>query len=194
MNDQNRKEAKLLWLQLSAFYQVKLEPFVFDMYLDDIADAGLNYGELVHAMKLYRRNPKNRRPPLPADLIDLIKPAISDDAQARDTAARIVGAVKKFGNPPGERWLPEWRTYVGEIGLLAIQRRGGWAALCESLRDDQIPFVESQFRELVKSLMSLDRAGKLDQPAMLEGSERAKIASPALKELVASTIKPMEVK
>lgn len=106
-----------------------LQDQVLDMYASDLAD--LDAQECMAAYQRYRRNPANKFFPLPAQIRELVNPEefVSHETQARETAARIMGAITKFGwNNHAEAQL-----FIGAAGWAVVQRQGGWRHLCENV-------------------------------------------------------------
>lgn len=137
---------------------------VLSMMIDDLQD--LPIIQIEAAFARYRRDPKNKFAPMPAQIRELIIPTPSDDTNAREAVSRIQEAVGKFGSWRGD----EARPYVGELGWGIVKRMGGWGHLCENLGTtlDALTF-QAQARELAKSHMELSRAGALGQaPALPE--------------------------
>lgn len=135
-------------LATAEYYGRQLSETVLKMYAKDLAD--LDPGEVVAAYDLYRHNPANRQFPLPAQIRELINPEefISAEAQAREIAARIIGTVKMFG------WnnAVAAEKFIGPIGWQAIQRRGGWADLCQNLGENlSETTLQAQMRDLIES-------------------------------------------
>lgn len=102
---------------------------VLAMYAEDLAD--LDPIQCIDAYNRYRKNPKNRTFPLPAQIRELVCPDefISTEAQAREIAARIVGAISQFGWNNGR----SAEVYIGPAGWSVVQRQGGWNYLCENM-------------------------------------------------------------
>jgi hypothetical protein len=119
----HKQRIKAAYLRLSAYYQQQLDDHVFEMYAEDLAD--LDPKAVIWAMNKWRLTPAKGRPPrlpMPAELRELVEPSVvDDDSIARDTAARIVGAVPRYGytNPALAR------AAIGEVGWTAVQRSGG---------------------------------------------------------------------
>jgi hypothetical protein len=111
------------------YYGRSLEPEVLSMMCNDLDD--LPVDRVLAAYDAYRRNPKNKFFPLPAQIREIVCPEenITAEDQAREIAARICAAVPTFGWCNGHKA----RTYVGEIGWSVILRQGGWSYLCENL-------------------------------------------------------------
>ena len=114
------------------------------MYASDLAD--LNEARCIEAYQRWRRNPANTRAPLPAQIREIVNPEefVAVETQARELAARIVGAIPKFG------WCnaKEARLYVGEVGWRIVERHGGWQYLCENVGTIINPAVlQAQMRD-----------------------------------------------
>jgi hypothetical protein len=114
---------------VATYYGRNLEPEVLSMMCDDLADLPID--QVVAGYNQYRRNPKNRTFPLPSQIRELVNPEefVSVEAQAREIASRIVGAVTKFG------WnnAKEAQVYIGPVGWNAVSRQGGWMNLCQNM-------------------------------------------------------------
>lgn len=116
------------------------------MYAEDVSD--LNSEVVLKCLSEWRRNPKNRTVPLPAQIREMIEPQAADeDTQARELTARIIQAVDKFGYT----WPKEARNFIGEIGWSAVQVYGGWENFCEGLGTRfSSDACSAQIRELLK--------------------------------------------
>jgi hypothetical protein len=182
LTDAERKQVKVLWLQLSAYYQYPLKEEVFEMYVQDVED--LSFDEIKVAMEKYRRNGKNNRVPLPGSIRALARPELDPDTQAREAAARVIQAISKFGytNPT------EARAWIGELGWRAVQRFGGWQYLCENTGVElSVTTLMAQVRDIASTTIKLGEAGIYDQPLGLPEPEKKKLglqsASDVLKQL-----------
>lgn len=137
----------------AAYYGRELFDDVVNMYCDDLEE----YSEhvVIEAYKEYRRNPKNKFMPLPAQIIEIIDPVETTESQAVESSARIFSAVTRFGhNNVGPA-----REYIGELGWEVVRLYGGWGRLCENLTPGQIPILQAQFREIAKSVYNKNIRG-----------------------------------
>lgn len=112
-------------------------------------------------------DPSLTRFPMPGKIIEAARPSISTDDEAKEAAGRIVAAISKFGYPN----RLEAKKYIGELGWRVVEMQGGWGHLCESTRDQQIPSLQAQFRELAKSQHKKAQLGRLDEAPSLPGSD-----------------------
>jgi len=119
------KEAIILTAE---YYRVTLSPQVLTMYADDLKD--IPEGLVCEAYRRYRMTPGNRLNPLPSQICEICYPNqfVTAETKAKEVAARIVGAIAKFG------WnnARSAEEFIGPVGWGLIQRQGGWSYLCEN--------------------------------------------------------------
>lgn len=143
----------------ASYYGFNLRPEVLIMFVEDLSD--YDEDSIIQAYKSYRRNPKNLRMPLPAQIIDLLSPKMADDHLAVDAASRVIEAVSKYGWCNPEDAL----AHIGELGWRAVMYFGGWQYLCENLgKDIQLTTFNAQIREISKSVIAKAKAGIPDGP------------------------------
>lgn len=126
MNVDEIKELKKGIVLTAKYYGRDLPGEVVAMMADDLSD--LEFSSVLSAYLAYRRDPKNRAMPLPAQIREIICPVVSPNAEARELVERIKFAITKFGYASGKLA----HEYIGDIGWRSVQRSGGWHALCES--------------------------------------------------------------
>lgn len=165
-----------------------LTPPVLSMYLDDLEAAGLSFDQAVLACTRYRRDKKNTRFPLPAQLIEVVRPQADPKVLAIDIARRIDKAVAKHGwnwehgffhgyHPETkdpmfyfEAFTNEGRkafwtfkeaviAELGEIAWHAICSRGGWQAVRESCNAMPEGMFIAQLRDQIEASVHLARSG-----------------------------------
>lgn len=130
----------------SEYYGQTLRAEVLLMYVDDFSD--YNPARVIEAYKIYRKNPKNTRAPLPSQIISILNPEINDDAQAVSIAAKVIEAVSKFG------WCnsQDAKNYIGDIGWMAVTAFGEWQHVCENLGHKiQLSTFNAQIRDISKA-------------------------------------------
>lgn len=135
-------------ITVAEYYGRQLSENVLRMYAQDLAD--LDPNEVVKAYERFRKNPANRTFPLPSQIRELVNPHefVAIESQARETAARIVGAIKMFGHSNAK----SAEKYIGAVGWDAIRRRGGWADLCQNLGENLSETTfQAQMRDLIES-------------------------------------------
>ncbi|OPZ23075.1 MAG: hypothetical protein BWZ03_00649 [bacterium ADurb.BinA186] len=147
----------------AAYYGFNLRPEVLLMYVEDLSD--FPEFEVISAYQAYRKNPKNRTMPLPAQIIGVLSPELTTDGKANEVASRIRSAIGKFGWPnPGDA-----RDYIGELGWKIVERNGGWQTLCENHGVDLNPLTFfAQSRDQAKFLIESASIGEFDKPIGIE--------------------------
>lgn len=158
MNKENLSIIKKTLLATAAYFGQTLTELQLTMYAEDLSDFPAN--EIAAAIKKIRVDPKQQRFPLPAKIRETISPAPDPETEAKEAAARIIGAIREFGwcNPEGAR------RYVGELAWSAITTMGSWEGLCENLQASQIPTYQAQFRELIKAKIHRKQGGYSELP------------------------------
>lgn len=161
-------QVKKAIVMTAEYYGRQLSETVLEMYAEDLAD--LDPGKCVDAYQRYRRNPANRTFPLPAQIRELVNPNeyISVEARAREIAARIVGAVPRFGWPNPK----EAELFIGPEGWDVVRRQGGWAFICENLGVKINPTsFQAQVRDQVEGTLRYGRDA-VESAIRLPGGER----------------------
>lgn len=133
----------------ASYYQRPISDDVARMYAGDVSD--LPDADVLRALSVLRREPKRRSCPLPAEVRVQVgrMTAGAGPAAAEQIAARITGAVSKFGYNNGSKA----RAYMGETGWRACEELGGYVALCQRLQADEMPTFYAQARELCRALL-----------------------------------------
>jgi hypothetical protein len=186
MTQQQKQELKKAFALLAAYYQTQIRDEVIVMYVEDLGE--LTFDQAAKALNDWRRNPKNTRMPLPAQIMSLIHPPDDDDSLAREAAARIISAVSKHGyNRPEEA-----RAYIGELGWSVVEKQGGWYTLATSMMEREKPTLQAQYRDLAKSQLILSRQGRLDKPPELPKIENKKGGLQQIGSSVQTVIKKLE--
>lgn len=157
MNPEQLKHLKKIIVLTASYYGKDLRDEVISMMAEDLNDLSLEAASSAYTN--YRRNPKNRAFPLPAQIRDLVSPVVTPEAEARAIAARIQGAAVHFGNSN----VNEARMYMGAIGWSLVQQFGGWNYICTNLGDsiDKTAF-EAQMRN--KALDAIMYGNQLGYP------------------------------
>lgn len=145
MNEGRSKIGKVI-AYTAEYYCRDLKREVISMMVDDLIDLNLN--EILKAYGEYRRDPKNRTMPLPAQIRAMLEPSLDPEQLARETTSRIIEGVSKFGYT----WPQEAKEFIGEIGWSVVNAYGGWQNFCAGLGIlFSIDSFNAQARELIKS-------------------------------------------
>lgn len=173
----------------AAYYNQTISNEVLLMYVQDLAE--FDYQNVIKAYSEYRRNPKNLRMPLPAQIIQLLNPEISDDSLAIDSASRVIEAVSKIGWNNSQ----QAKEYIGDLGWSAVQAFGGWEFICLNLGVDiQLSTFNAQIRDIAKSKIHKAKLGMHDGPVAIPFNEKRSemIESKKLKLLEIANIKTIK--
>lgn len=159
------KKLKETIVLTASYYGFNLNPQILTMYVDDLSDLPID--QVIWAYGEYRKNPKNRVSPLPAQIREIVQPNISEDDQANLIASKITESINKFGwNKPNEV-----KEYVGSIGWAAIEGWGGWLYICENHGKNLNPTAfNAQNRGNIKSMLLENKVQVVSTP-MIEHNE-----------------------
>lgn len=168
-------------------YQRTMNAQLLAIYLEDFKN--FDEDQVINAFRQYRKDSKNNFFPRPAQIIELIQPTASPEAQAIESVNRILLAINRFGYPNPT----EAKEFIGELGWLVVKDYGGWDSLCANMG---VEYSEQTFRaqarDSIKSKMNLAKAGVLNQPIGLTGREETKsLNAPqgGIAGLISSTVK-----
>lgn len=129
--------------------------------IDNLAD--LSAEKVLQAIDLYSRDPKNTFAPTVGKIRAIVTPEVDERTQAIEAAARVVGAVSKFGWAQGRAA----RAYIGELGWSAVERSGGWSYICENLGVNlQVGTFQAQIRDVCTAQLQRAKSGQYDAPAL----------------------------
>jgi len=126
MSPQERGQLAIVIDKTSRFYSKKTDDDVISMMIDDLED--LPHAVVIKAYETYRRDPKNKFFPLPAQIREIVSPVVSPEAEAREIIERIKKAIADFGYPRGASAC----EFIGPVGWKIVQANGGWTRVCES--------------------------------------------------------------
>lgn len=145
MSPQEIKDLKEYLAHLSVYYQRPVPDIVLKMYVEDLQD--LPFNQVRQSYDRYRRDPKNRTMPLPAQIRGMLEPQAEPENLARETVARILQAQDRFGYT----WPKEAREFIGEVGWSVVQSYGGWENFCQGLGVHfSVDTFSAHARELIK--------------------------------------------
>lgn len=169
MTQAELQELKAALVATALYYGETLPSQVIPIYAADLAD--LELMDCLTALQAYRRNARNRRRPLPADIRTLVQGDASSESRARDIAARLHGALVRYGMDwqngylcGGKKLYPgggqEWSTWreaaVAELGgadaLEVLTRIGGWSGYYQYANCAEPTIVAAQMRDLAASV------------------------------------------
>lgn len=185
MDQREQQLLKAALVTTALYYRETFPDEVVKLYVADLADLPLE--PVLAALHKYRRNPKARRAPIPADLRALIEGEDTAEGRGRDIAARLHGALVRHGytwtdgylsggqkrfDGGGKSW-PTWREAAiaelgGEDGVEVLTRLGGWTAFHQYANFSEPTTVAAQVRDLAASVARLPRRSG---PALTSGGQ-----------------------
>lgn len=150
-------------LVTAAYYQQTLPDAVLRMYCEDLSD--LPAADVISAYTAYRKNPKNKKMPIPAEIRAIVRPEENRDYRVQLTADRIFTAIQSHGedwangyesvfSPTGKYFFAQkngkresfhsfedaFLSEVGEDALRVLQSKNlSWAGLCREYISYQNP-------------------------------------------------------
>ena len=180
------RELKEFVIGFAEFYGEQLSEMRLELYCQALS--GITRQELVRAAGEVMRDPKVMRFPLPAVLLERIRPAANPEHDALEASSRIVQAISDYGwTNPGPA-----RAFIGELGWRVVEREGGWETLCEKVRSEQIPTYRAQWRESAKAIQARAQRGELGAPGLPEPKRDRDELPTNIGGLLLSTIKEVK--
>lgn len=128
----------------------------------DEAAAKVGYGRCARALKQFIAE-KSGRDPFPS-VSDMVGKAEFNALDAEEIAAKILGAVAKYGSYRGH----EAREYLGVIGWDIVTIEGGWESLCQMLTYENSPILQAQWRKLAAVMIARKKTEKLTEVGYLQ--------------------------
>lgn len=168
------QEIKEAILDCADYYGVVLNPKVLTMYCADLCD--LNPKIIISAYIQWRKDPKNTRMPLPAQIRATINPDLDDRKLSIEISRQIENAISKHGwnwedgyfSPNGVYWESNNKIFfsfkealleeLGPIGFAVITRMG-WLNLRNKANEMEPGTFHAQLRDTIDSTIYLERSG-----------------------------------
>lgn len=150
------RDIKVLLHDNYAYFTAPLAPAQMAMMAEDLLPYPVD--EIDTAMREWRvcgPPPGHKpRPPMPSDLIRIMRPTLDENAKANAIAATILRCVSKFGyiSPSGAA------EYMGPVAWQVVKMRGTWADLCRTVTVDNFSLMHAQLRDSAKAVISQSRA------------------------------------
>jgi hypothetical protein len=180
MTPDELKQVKLTLLAMSEYYEKTVSDAALKMMASDLAD--LPFESVMKAFETYRKDAKNIRFPMPAQIRAIAAPQLTDTQTALGLAQEIIHRIKG----KGERWdrfvngqfvwgAGQFRTYeeavkdeLGELGWAVIRSYGGgWAGLHDTYWQSQGTYFAQSLEKFIESVMARMRTGSLPSRASL---------------------------
>lgn len=142
MTQEERNQVGMVIAYTAQYYGKDFKKEVIAMMLSDLDD--LSMAAVLEAYNRYRKDPKSKFFPLPAQIREIVSPQISIDAEARAIVSRIIQSITRFGYCNGK----EARLFIGEVGWSLVKEQGGWSYICENHGRNLNPGVfEAQLKQ-----------------------------------------------
>jgi len=168
---------KKLIAGVAVYYRDQLSNDTVAMYARDLQD--LDFPAVLRAYEIYRKDPKNTKPPLPARIREMVKPTQqTDDVIAREAVTRLLGAIPKYGHTNAG----DARKFMGELAWQIVAMVGGWSFICHEMGVSlHAGTCAAHWKELAVGLLQKARMGTLDTPPALPQPVNANVRSLAAK-------------
>jgi len=156
MNTQQKFAALLL-----KFYQASnknFDEFDAEIYFGGVEDVG--FDKALEALMQIARSKGFHKIPTVAEIREgagVIEPEKRDESDAM--AGRIIESISRFGGYQAVKA----KEFLGDLAWTAIERVGGWNALCLT-ELDQLPTLRAQLRGMCQSVRAMDSVGRLHEP------------------------------
>ncbi|RYF12469.1 MAG: hypothetical protein EOO40_01175 [Deltaproteobacteria bacterium] len=150
-----------------AYYQTPLPKHVRDKYVAQLMDLDVAVEEVNFAIDHYHLQapPPNqtKKPPIPYQLIAILRPQPSLEAEANQIASVIWAAIGACGyNNPDKA-----RAMMGETGWQVVRLMGSWEEVCSSAKQSDINLWHAQLRDRARGIIV--RAQDAERMQQIEG-------------------------
>lgn len=144
----------------AVFYGLDLSAERLSLILDYWASTQVAPPTICAAYKRFTEESRFGKFPTPAEIMSIIQPRADPHDLGVATAARVVQAVSKFGYSN----QTEAFEFIGQAGVDAVRRFGGWQYICENLGVTiDVTTFQAQVREITKSEIKLNGVGGYHQ-------------------------------
>lgn len=176
MTQDERNKVGTMIAYTAQYYGREFKKEVIALMVSDLED--LSATDILGAYNTYRKDPRSKYFPLPAQIRDMIVPAINPEAEARELLGRIKTAITQFGYDQGSAA----RTYCGEVAWQLVRDHGGWFNLCNSdfLTNDS---MQAQARNRITDVVKFGPRLSLVVDNQIENRSREQIEAPGLQRM-----------
>lgn len=167
------------------------------MYVQ-VLRAKLSEADAMFAIDRWLQEAKTNQFPMPAQLIDLVRPqATTDREEASLIATRLNGFALKRGtswtSPTYVDGLPKfmgtvdsyhdlWETafveVMGPVALEVVKQMGGWSCVVRAFLESDDAIVRAQIRDLTETVLKRARNGTLGQNIELPSPDKKQLWNP----------------
>ncbi len=164
---------------MAEYYGKEASMPLVEMYADDFEQAGCTLDQVTAAWKIYRRDPKNERFPLPSKLIAILNPVEDDRGIAERLVSTIITAVGRNGRDWGRYYEPDQfyeilKKDLGDLAFEVIRQRGGWYRFCTILDapGTDMNNFRAQLRDEIQATLKAAKVGSIDSKPGLPASNK----------------------
>lgn len=182
MTIDERKMVQKILVTMADFYSRKISADAISLISDALSD--LDGQQVITALKKYMTGADSKFFPLPGQIRAMISPEASGDQLALEAANKIIEAMGKFGWTNPEKA----REFMGPLAWEVVVRDGGWVSLCERTKNDDLPILRAQWRELAK-VVSV-RQKQAEQAALGDSSGHKRLVGEQTKAIESLGGKP----
>lgn len=175
------KAIKMVLHQTYQYYGQHLAPMQLAMMAEDL-DAFEPHDVETAARAWRRKSPEpghKPRPPMPSELIAMLVPKMTEDAEAAMLATSIIGAIRRIGYNKPERAESE----LGPVAWTAIQARGGWQAMCQSTQTKDLNTLQAQLRDALRAQLQMRDDPMMAEMRRVTGRSHLSLARPTMRRL-----------
>jgi hypothetical protein len=152
MSADNAIALRRLWMVFANFYNEPMLPERVNVFASVMAE--FEAADVERAMKILMANPDITRMPLPAKVMQEIRPTLSTADAAQQLLLKVQEAVNLFGYyQPAKA-----REHIGELCWKALNGQWGWEEFC-SVKEGDVGTARAQLRERLKSLLASEAPG-----------------------------------
>lgn len=157
-----------LVIAVSKYYRETLDDEVVALYVADLADIG-TFEEISVAYDSYRRDPRNFRNPLPAQIRIIAQPNATERQEALDLARQMIATISRRGHVWNQTFKHDGHASLrdavvaelGEVAWEVVERQGTWKSLCEESAQGNLGTFTAQLRDHIEAVLQLAKSGKL---------------------------------
>jgi hypothetical protein len=171
------KELKKRIVLMFELYQRQPSDELVLLYFEDLR--GLSLEEFNRAFAQYRRDPRNRGMPSPAQLMVQIRPLpVSDKDQGQLLAAGLIEALARHGytwawqkNIPfiGGSFKSEFISELGPVAWEIVESFGGWQRFHDDFYASDVTTFRAQLRDLAAATVAAMKSGEYKKRLEIEG-------------------------
>jgi hypothetical protein len=143
MTEQEKQQLKVSYVKTALYYGQQIADVALQVYIEDLED--LPYLDVETALVEFRRDPRMKGYPLPAQIRAKLRPKMDPSQESELIASEILEAIGRVG--------PYRIPLLSPVARDLVRREGGWQHVCEMVTDESIPMFRAQWRRLAESLL-----------------------------------------